>query len=449
MAFVFELPEVGEGVVEAEIVKWHVAAGATVQRDQPLCEITTDKAQLEISSPRAGRVSRIFGKPGDIVKVHSPLVEFDDGTPAGATPPATDVPEPPPAHTPAPAAAPAAAPQRTEAPHPQPAATTQDRPPTQQPAARNPSSDPASRGATKAAPAVRRHARELDVDIGQVPGSGPGGRVTHDDLRSHASGQSEQPAQAREEQPLPKAPVAMPQVLPSGKEERIQIIGIRRKIAEQMVRAKQTAPHFTYVEEIDCTRLVELRERVKPLAEKRGVKLTYLPIFMKIVSIALREFPNVNAVMDEAKSELVVKGDHHFGIATDTPTGLMVPVIRNVEQKSVLRIAQDLADVTSRTRAGKAKLDELKGSTLTFTGVGNIGGVFATPILNVPEVAIIAINSIRPTPSVVDGQIVIRQKMFLSPSFDHRIIDGAVAARFVAAIKALIENPDILMLEMS
>ncbi len=433
MAFVFELPEVGEGVVEAEIVKWHVAAGATVQRDQPLCEITTDKAQLEISSPRAGRINRIFGKPGDIVKVHSPLVEFDDGTPAGATPPATDVPEPPPANTPAPAATPAQSPPRAEAPHPQaPAASAGRREPV------------VPGGPTKAAPAVRRHARELDLDIAEVPGSGPGGRVTHDDLRSHAASPAPQ-----EEQPLPKAPIALPQVLASGKEERIQIIGIRRKIAEQMVRAKQTAPHFTYVEEIDCTRLVELRERVKPLAEKRGVKLTYLPIFMKIVSIALREFPNVNAVMDEAKSELVVKGDHHFGIATDTPTGLMVPVIRNVEQKSVLRIAQDLADVTARTRAGKAKLDELRGSTLTFTGVGNIGGVFATPILNVPEVAIIAINSIRPTPSVVDGQICIRQKMFLSPSFDHRIIDGAVAARFVAAIKVLIENPDILLMEMS
>jgi pyruvate dehydrogenase E2 component (dihydrolipoamide acetyltransferase) len=401
MGFVFELPEVGEGVVEAEVVKWHVKPGDVVTQDQPLCEITTDKAQLEISSPRGGTIVKLFGKPGDLIKVHHPLVEYGDGAAAPAPAPAAPAPAPAPA-------APKAAP-------------------------------PEARGPTKAAPAVRRHAKELDVDIHQVAGTGPGGRVTHDDLTAFQS----------EPEVLPIAPVALPQVVASGKEERVPLIGIRRKIAEQMVRAVQTAPHFTYVEEVDCTKLVALRDAARPFAEKRGVKLTYLPIIMKAVSIALREFPNVNAWMDEAKSELVVKGDHHFGIATDTPNGLMVPVIRSVEQKSVLTVAAELADLTTRTRAGKARIDELKGSTLTFTGVGNIGGVMATPILNVPEVAIMAINAIRPTPSVVDGAIVIRQKTLLSPSFDHRIVDGAVAARFVAAVKNLIENPEILMMELA
>ena len=405
MGFVFQLPEVGEGVVEAEVVKWHVKPGDVVTQDQPLCEITTDKAQLEISSPRGGTIAKLFGKPGDLIKVHQPLVEYGDAgaAPAVAAPPAVPAVPAVPAATSVGQAAPAA---------------------------------PEAKAATKAAPAVRRHARELDVDLRQVAGTGPGGRVTHGDLTAHTEA-------------VPIAPVALPQVVASGADERIQIIGIRRKIAEQMVRAVQTAPHFTYVEEVDCTKLVALRDAARPFAEKRGVKLTYLPIIMKAVSIALREFPNVNAWMDEAKSELLVKGDHHFGVATDTPNGLMVPVVRNVAQKSVLTIAAELADVTARTRAGKARIDELKGSTLTFTGVGNIGGVMATPILNMPEVAIMAINAIRPTPSVVDGQIVIRQKTLLSPSFDHRIVDGAVAARFVAAVKNLIENPEILMMELA
>jgi len=410
MGFVFELPEVGEGVVEAEVVKWHVKPGDVVTQDQPLCEITTDKAQLEISSPRGGTIAKLYGKPGDLIKVHQPLVEFGDGAAA-----------------PAPAAA-VAAPSPTAAALPPPQATP--------PVPVKPASQSVNRGHTRAAPAVRRHAKELDVDIHQVAGTGPNGRVTHGDLTAQT-------------EIVPIAPAALPQVVASGAEQRVPLIGIRRKIAEQMVRAVTTAPHFTYVEEVDCTKLVALREATKPFAEKRGVKLTYLPIIMKAVSIALREFPNVNAWMDEAKSELIVKGDHHFGVATDTPNGLMVPVIRSVEQKSILEIAAELTDLSNRTRAGKARIDELKGSTLTFTGVGNIGGVLATPILNMPEVAIMAINAIRPTPSVVDGAIVIRQKMFLSPSFDHRIVDGAVAARFVAAVKTLLENPEILMMELA
>lgn len=397
MSYTFELPEVGEGVVEAEIVKWLVTPGARIERDQPVCEITTDKAQIEVSSPRTGTVLALHGKPGDIVKVHAPLMDIDESGTPSASPP---VPAPPRASVPAP--------QKAEGP-------------------------------TRAAPAVRRHAKELDVDIHGVPGTGPSGRVTHDDVRQAASA----PA------PLPVAPVALPQVRPTGSEQRVPVIGIRRKIAEQMVRAKHTAPHFTYVEEVDVSRLVDLRDRLKKSADSRGVKLTYLPFVMKATSTVLRDFPNVNAVMDEERMELVVKSDHHFGLATDTPQGLFVPVIRNVEQKSILHIAAEMADLTDRTRKGKAKLDELRGGTLTFTSVGNIGGVFATPILNVPEVAIIGVNAIRERAMVVDGAIVVRKMMYLSPSFDHRIIDGAVGARFVAALKALLEQPEQLLLDLA
>jgi pyruvate dehydrogenase E2 component (dihydrolipoamide acetyltransferase) len=248
---------------------------------------------------------------------------------------------------------------------------------------------------------------------------------------------------------MPKVAPALPQVRPSGSEERVKIVGIRRKIAEQMVKSKRTAPHFTYVEEIDCSELVALRNKLKKVAEARGVKLTYIPLIMKACSLAMREFPNVNAVMDEENFELVVKGDHNFGISCDTPNGLFVPIIKNVEQKSILHIAAEMEALVERTRAGKASLDELRGGTFTVTSVGSIGGVLATPILNVPEVAILGVNAIREAAVVRNGQIVIRPMMYLSPSFDHRIIDGAVGARFVAALKAILENPERLLLELA
>jgi len=416
MAFVFELPEVGEGVVEAEVVSWNVGVGDVVSVDQPLCEITTDKAQLEISSPKAGRILKLHGEPGDIIGVHKPLVEIDTAAAGEAS-------------APAPAPAPASAPPAPTAP--KAAAPT--------PAAAAPASVPGHRPETKATPAVRRNAREQGIDIHAVPGTGKGGRVTHDDLASFQS-----PAA-----PLPKMAPALPQVMPSGSEERVKILGIRRKIAEQMTKSKHTAAHFTYVEEVDCTELVALRKKMKVFAADRGVKLTYIPLIMKAASLVMREFPNVNAVMDEDAFELVVKGDHNFGISCDTPNGLFVPVIKNVEQKSILHIAAEMADLVERTRAGKASLDELRGGTFTLTSVGSIGGVLATPILNVPEVAILGINAIRDQAVVRDGEIVVRKMMYLSPSFDHRIIDGAVGARFVAALKEVLEHPERLLLELA
>lgn len=423
MAWVFPMPEVGEGVVEAEVAHWKVGVGDLVKADQPLCEITTDKASVEISSPRSGRVTKLFAHAGEIVKVHAPLaeIELEGDVPA----PVTHVPQAsvPASVTPAPAPTPAAAPL----------------PPPVLPGT------PA-----KAAPAVRRRAHELDVNLDAVPGTGPGGRVTHADL-DHALATVRTPAPAPvAAAPLPKAPVALPQVRPSGSEERIKIVGVRRKIAERMVAAKQSAPHFTYVEEIDCTRLVDMRDRLKGRAAQRGVKLSFLPFFAKACSLAFRDFPNVNAWMDNEASELIVKADHHIGFACDTPTGLMVPVVRNVEQKSILRIAAEMNDLFDRTRAGKATRDELGGSTFTITGVGNIGGVLATPILNVPEVGILGINQIKKRPVVDENdQIVVRQMTYLSPSFDHRIIDGAVGARFTAKLKEILENPECLVLELA
>jgi pyruvate dehydrogenase E2 component (dihydrolipoamide acetyltransferase) len=294
---------------------------------------------------------------------------------------------------------------------------------------------------------VRRHARELGLDLQAVPGSGKAGRVIHADLDAYKAAPAGAPVAA----PAPKAAPAVPQskAVPSGTEERIKIIGLRRKIAEQMLRSKQTAPHFTYVDEIDVTELVRMRNQLKAQASARGVKLTYLPFVMKAVSVVFREFPNVNAVVEDDPFTLVVRGDVNIGVATETAQGLFVPVVKNVEQKSVLQIAAEMADLVERTRGGKVRMDELQGGTFTVTSVGNIGGVFATPILNVPEVAIMGVNRIVKRPMVVDGEIAIRDMMYLSPSFDHRIIDGAVAARFVAALKLVLENPASLLLDLA
>lgn len=418
--YTFELPEIGEGVVEGEIVQWLVQPGDVIAVDQPVCEIMTDKATVEISSPVGGRIANLHGEPGDVVKVHTPLAEIDSGAGAAAAP------------APAPAAAPA------PAPAPVAAAPAPSAPPAPVAAPVTPSAT--SSGKSVATPAVRRRAREMDIDLASVAGSGKGGRVLHNDLDTHGV-----PAAG-----AAIAPPALPQsrAVPTGAEEHIKIIGLRRKIAEQMVRAKQTAPHFTYVEEIDMTVLWDMRKRLKKAAAARGVKLTFLPFFMKALCQVFKEFPNLNSNVVEDPFTLVVKGDVNIGIATDTPQGLFVPVVKNVEQKSILEIAAELADVTTRTREGRASAADFSGGTFTITSVGNIGGVLATPILNTPEVAILGVNQIKERPVVVDGQIVIRRMVYFSSSFDHRVIDGAVAARFTTALKNILEQPESMLLEL-
>lgn len=433
--FVFPLPEIGEGVVEGEIVRWLVNVGDTVATDQPLCEIMTDKATVEISSPKSGRVAKTHGSPGDVVKVHSPLVEIDVGG-AAATAHAA------PAHAPAPVAAPAAPkPTAPVSAAPVPAAAKPAAPAPGLPAAVAARLPPPPGQKAIASPAVRAYAREQDVDIHGVGGSGKGGRVTREDIDQH----NDQHNAA----PLPLAPAGVqPMRASAGADEHIKIIGLRRKIAEKMVAAYRTAPHFTYVDEVDCSRLVDLRTRLNQAGAERGIKLSYLPFIMKACAQAFRAFPTVNAVMDEENFTLIVRKDIHIGLATDTPAGLYVPVIKHVDQKSLAEIGAEIADLTARVRENKARVDELTGGTFTITSVGNIGGRFATPILNHPEVAILGVNQIHDRPVAVAGKVEIRPMMYLSPSFDHRVIDGAVAARFVGALKAILENPESLLLDL-
>ena len=431
--FVFQLPEIGEGVVEGEVVRWLVNAGDMVATDQPICEIMTDKATVEISSPKSGRVIKLHGNPGDVVKVHSPLVELDLGggaptAPATKPPPTASAPTPAPVPVPVAAAVPIAAamPVGTPvAPMPgvHPAVAAKMPPP------------PGSKALSS--PAVRAAARSNGLDINAVPGSGKDGRVTRADIETFAAHPDKL-----------TAPPAIVAPTPRAGDERIKIIGLRRKIAEKMVQAYRTAPHFTYVDEVDCGKLVALRATLNEVAKGRGLKLSYLPFIMKALAQVFREFPTVNAVMDEEAFTLVVRKDVNIGIATDTDAGLYVPVIRQVDQKSLLELAAEVQDLTTRTRENKVRVDELSGGTFTITSVGNIGGRFATPILNHPEVAILGVNQIHDRPMAVDGQVVIRPMMYLSPSFDHRVIDGAVAARFVSALKAILENPETLLLDL-
>lgn len=289
----------------------------------------------------------------------------------------------------------------------------------------------------------------MGIDIEAVAGSGKAGRVTRSDIdaAAHAA-----PAAPADTTPHLKAPTALPapavSPLAVRADQHIKIIGLRRKIAEQMVKSYRTAPHFTYVDEVDATELVALRSSLKAAAAARGVKLTYLPFIMKALVLAFTEFPTINALIDEESFTLTARGEVNIGIATDSPQGLYVPVVKNVESKSILELAAEIADVTGRTRAGRPQLSDLKGGTFTVTSVGNIGGRFATPIINHPEVAILGVNQIHDRPMVINGEVVARKMMYLSPSFDHRVIDGAVAARFVSALKAILENPTSLLLEL-
>ena len=420
--FVFPLPEIGEGVVEGEIVRWLVNVGDDVATDQPLCEIMTDKATVEISSPKSGRVAKLRGKPGDVVKVHAPLLELEIGG-AKAAPKAEPKPEP--AKFEAPKAPPKVEAPKVEAPKAEgiPAPIAARMPP--------------APGKSLASPAVRHAAREAGVDIHAVAGTGKDGRVTRSDIEAFVA----QPSAL-------VAPPALSAPAPRAGDERIRIIGLRRKIAEKMVQSYRTVPHFTYVDEVDCSKLVALRASLNEAAKGRGVKLSYLPFIMKALAQVFREFPTLNAVMDEEEFTLVVRSEVNIGIATDTPAGLYVPVVRNVERKSLLELAAEVADLTDRTRENKARLEDFSGGTFTITSVGNIGGRFATPIINHPEVAILGVNQIHDRPVAIDGKVEVRPMMYLSPSFDHRVIDGAVGARFVSALKAVLERPESLLLDL-
>jgi pyruvate dehydrogenase E2 component (dihydrolipoamide acetyltransferase) len=431
MAFNFHLPDIGEGVVEGEIVSWKVAVGDRVELDQPMVEVMTDKATVEIPSPRAGTIAKINFQEGEICPVGDVLVVIDEG--AGATQEPAPAPSTPGhgAATPRAQAAPPAAgieaaPEAQAQAHAQAAARAGER--------------------VLATPATRRLARQLGVELAQVPGTGKRGRVTSDDVRRFggAPAQAAAPAVAARTS-APAQPISIAR---EGDEERIPLRGVRKRIADNMSRSKLTAAHFTYVEEIDMTELVAVRDQARKRAGERGIKLTYLPFIIKAIVSGLKKWPQLNAALDESTQEIVRKKYYHIGIATQGPQGLAVSVVRDADKRSIFGLAQEIERLSVAVRDGKASREELTGSTFTITSLGKLGGVLATPIINFPEVGIVGVHKMEQKPAVRDNAIVIRWLMNLSISLDHRLVDGWDGAMFLQDVKGLLEDPTTMFMEM-
>ncbi|TWC70663.1 branched-chain alpha-keto acid dehydrogenase E2 component [Pseudomonas sp. SJZ103] len=414
---VIKMPDIGEGIAEVELSQWHVKVGDLVVEDQVLADVMTDKAMVDIPSPVHGKVISLGGEPGEVMAVGSILISIEvEG--AGNAKEAPVVAEPVKA-----AAVVEAKPAPVIESQPAPVVTAQA------PVARDVDERPL------ASPAVRKHALDAGIQLRLVQGSGPAGRILHEDLDAYL------------QQGPSKASTAANPYAERNDEEQIPVIGMRRKIAQRMQEATRRAAHFSYVEEIDVTALDELRVH---LNEKHGAtrgKLTLLPFIVRAMVVALRDFPQINARYDDEAQVITRLGAVHVGVATQSDVGLMVPVVRHAEARSLWGNAEEIARLASAARNGKASRDELSGSTITLTSLGALGGIVSTPVLNLPEVAIVGVNRIVERPMVIKGQIVIRKMMNLSSSFDHRVVDGMDAAQFIQAIRGLLEQPASLFLE--
>lgn len=400
MAYEVKLPDIGEGIAEGEIVRWMVKQGEAVREDQPLVEVMTDKATVEIPSPRTGVVATLHVEEGAMVPVGTVIVSI---AVEGA------------AEEPVPAAAPAAREHAAAPSAPRPAGG-------------------AAGGAPRApaTPAVRQLAKELGVDLQTVSGSGPAGRITAEDVRRAGAGAA------------PAAPAA---AASDGPEERVPVRGLRRLIAEHMKRAVETAAHFTFVAECDMTEIVRHRAGLQERARAEGVKLTYLAYVLLALPETLGRFPQLNASLDEQRAEIVIKRYYNIGIATETAEGLTVPALHHADRLGLFGLAREIERLASAARAGHLKLEELQGGTFTVTSTGAHGGVLATPILHLPQVAILGVHEIRKRPAVVDDAIVIRELGNLSLSLDHRVVDGAVGADFLYALIEKLEHPSAWLTE--
>ena len=431
MAFDFYMPDIGEGVVEGEIVGWKVKEGDRVTLDQPIVEVMTDKATVELPSPRAGVIAKINYKDGEICPVGKVLVVIEEE--GGASRAQMPTPTPTATATPAPMAA---------APTPRPSA----------PAARTAMAQievvdvSDARARVLATPATRRLARQLGVEIGRVPPTGAHGRVTTDDVKRYQTNgpTTGTTAIARTQQ----APVSIPRNPLGYEEERIPLRGMRKRIADSMSRSVHTAAHFTYVEEIDMTELVLVRDRAKARAAERGVKLHYLPFIIKAIVSGLKKWPQLNASLDETTQEIVRKKYYHIGVAAQGPNGLVVTVVRDADLRSIFDLSREIDRLGEAVRTNTATRDDLTGSTFTISSLGKLGGVMATPIINFPEVAIVGVHKIEEKPAVRNGQIVARHLMNLSISVDHRLADGWDGAMFLQDVKTLLEDPTTMFMEM-
>ena len=441
VAFEFRLPDIGEGIHEGEIVKWFVKPGDKIQEDDVLCEVQNDKAVVEIPSPVAGTVEQIFIAEGTVATVGQVLVSFDapgyehlkfKGDDHADEPKQEEV-------APAPVSAPIVPPTPAKA---TPLVIAQH----------EKVSDTNQR--VIAMPSVRKYAREKGVDILQIKGSGKNGRVMKEDIEAFLTGNT---AHA----PVTEAAVSQPQteqqqatsvpttVVLQGQypQTREKMSGIRKAIAKAMVNSVQTAPHVTLLDEIDVTKLVANRKKYKEVAAEKGVKLTYLPYVVKALTSALREFPALNTSLDDAAGEIVHKHYYNIGIATDTEKGLLVPVVKEADRKSIFTISKEINELALKARDGKLGSEDMKGASCSITNIGSAGGQWFTPVINHPEVAILGIGRISEKPIVREGEIVAAPVLALSLSFDHRIIDGATAQYALNHIKRLLNDPELLLME--
>src|SRR6266566_2829123 len=432
----FKLPDLGEGMQEAEVVEWLVKPGDTLKLDQTMLKVETDKAVVEIPSPVAGRVTEIRVQDGQVAKVGEVLIVFEESTTSangGSSTPSQSI-----THT-------SAAILSASIPTPNPVSQT-----------------PATKQRVLAAPAVRKLAFELGIDLEKVTPSHPNGRVSIEDVRSYVEQDrassllpTSSPALVEEkeaEQPVSQAPSTLiqriEQPVTPAQDEREPLKGLRKRIAEHMERSWRIIPHATAFDEVDGGTLATLREALKPIAEKRGVRLTYIPLLIKLLIPLLKEFPIFNASLDEESREIIYKRSYHIGVATAAPEGLLVPVLRNADRLTLMEIASNLERLVEGAKKRTLSLPELSGSTFTLNNVGSFGGSSGTPIINHPEVAILAVGKLQDKAVVQQGAVIVRPIMPLALSFDHRVIDGAMAGAFLARFKELVENPQQLMLDM-
>lgn len=434
---VIRVPDLGEGIAEVELVVWHVAAGDAIAEDQGLADVMTDKASVEIPSPVAGTVLALGGEVGQMLAVGSELIRIEVQDEAGTRPaPAAAT-----AREAPPAPVPASTPSPPQAPPPPPPAS-QPSPP-RAAAASAPASNAAPTAAATpgtrpiASPAVRVRAWELGIDLSEVAATGTAGRIVQADLDAHVArgGTRSKPITAQRAAPAGEATQA------------IKIVGLRRKIAQKMQESKRRIPHYTYVEEVDVTEVEELRARLNEQWGAERGHLTMLTFLVRAIVLAVREFPMVNARFDDEAGVLTRHQAVHVGIATQTPAGLVVPVVRDAQANGLWANAAEIGRLADAARSGKAVRDELSGSTITITSLGRLGGIVSTPVINHPEVAIVGVNKIAPRPVVRDGAVVVRQLMNLSSSFDHRVVDGADAAAFIQRVRSLVEHPAMLFVE--
>ena len=464
--YIIKTPDIGEGIAEVELVAWHVKPGDLVHTDQLLADVMTDKATVEIPSPVSGQVVALTGEVGQVVAVGSELIRLEvagvgnakAGAAAAAKVPGSAVAAP----------APTVSPARIETPLPLrdsdsyvPVAQAESAPSLPKPGAE------LVRGRPIASPAVRRRAWELGVELERLTPTGTGGRVMQADLDAYAQrnpGIAARPvltaSAAAAAAPAPvavavavavaAAALSVPRIQAYAEihtQQDIPVIGLRRKIAAKMQESKRRIPHFTYVEEVDVTEIEALRERLKTQSSPQRPRITLLPLLARALVLALREFPQINARFDDERGVVTRYGAVHLGIATQTDNGLMVPVLRHAEALDLWACASEIARVAEAARTGRITREELSGSTITLTSLGALGGIVSTPVINHPEVAIVGVNRIVERPMVQRGAVVARQMMNLSSSFDHRVVDGADAARFIQAVRAYLEVPATLFIE--